>query len=276
MTWEEAVEWLKSQPDKRELVKSAYYDEPTIEAARRFAESEEWQEVVRVLEGWIPGKVLDLGAGNGISSYGFAISGCQVVALEPCASAKVGAGSVRLLASEARLKINVVQGYAEQLPFDREIFDVVYGRQVLHHAEDLYGMCREAARALRPGGAFLMTREHVISKKEDLNVFLESHPLHILYGGENAFLLKEYKDAIVSAGLQLTKAYSPHESVMNYFPRTKQQKREEIKEIMEKYIGRFQARILCSAEVSRRLFFRLLTLLDDTPGRLYSFLAVKQ
>jgi len=52
--------------------------------------------------------------------------------------------------------------------------------------------------------------------------------------------------------------------------------REEIKEIIVKYIKRFQARILCETEVSRRLFFSLLTSLNDGPGRLYSFLAVKQ
>lgn len=121
-----------------------------------------------------------------------------------------------------------------------------------------------------------MTCEHYISKKEDLNDSLESHPLYILYGGENAFLLKAYKDEIVSAGLRLTKAYSPHEPVMSYFPSPRQQKREEIKEIMAKEIGKSQARILCNTEVSRRLFFHLLTLLDETPGRFYSFFVVEQ
>lgn len=104
MTWEEAVEWLKPQPDKRDFVRSAYYDEPTIEAAKGFAGSEEWQEVAKVLEGWIPSMVLHTGAGNDISNYGFAFSRCQVVAFEPYASAKVGAGSVQTSCFRSPLK----------------------------------------------------------------------------------------------------------------------------------------------------------------------------
>jgi SAM-dependent methyltransferase len=276
MTWEEAVEWLKSQPGSTDLIRDAYYDEPALSAAGRFASTGEWEETARILGAWMPGKVLDLGAGNGVSSYAFACSGCRVVAVEPDASLKVGAGAIGLLAREARLDIGVVRGYAEQLPFHDGSFDIVYGRQVLHHAEDLRDLCREAARVLRSGGAFVMTREHVISKKSDLPRFLESHPLHALYGGENAFLLEEYREAIESAGLRLTNLYGPHESPINYFPKTRQDKKEEISEIMGRYIGALPARVLCSTGGARRLLFRILSMADHTPGRLYSFMAVRE
>ena len=68
----------------------------------------------------------------------------------------------------------------------------------------------------------------------------------------------------------------PHRSVINHSPKTEQQKKEEMEEIMARYMGGFPARIMCSAEVSRKVFFRFLTLLDHTPGRLYSFMAVRQ
>jgi len=42
--WEDAVEWLRSQPDEQDLVLNAYYDDPLIAAARRYWESCEWQE----------------------------------------------------------------------------------------------------------------------------------------------------------------------------------------------------------------------------------------
>ena len=276
MKWEEAVEWLRSQPDKYELAKAAYYDEPAIEAAKRFAASEEWQEISRMLKGRMPCRVLDIGAGNGISSYAFARSGCAVTALEPDPSAKVGARAIKALLAGARMKAAVVQGYAEQLPFADGAFDVVYGRQVLHHAEDLGALCREAARVLRPDGLFVMTREHVISKKEDLAAFLESHPLHALYGGENAFLLKDYRRAIEAAGLGLVAAYGPHESPVNYFPRTRIEKKEEIREIMGRYVGRFAAGLVLGTEIAQRTIFRLLSFVDHTPGRLYSFVAVRR
>ena len=64
------------------------------------------------------------------------------------------------------------------------------------------------------------SREHVISKKEDLDQFLDSHPLHNLYGGENAYLLKEYIDAIYGAGFQTVKVYATFDSPINYFPMT--------------------------------------------------------
>ena len=68
LTWAEAVPWLKSQPDQQNQVRDCYYDEILMTAVKRFAKSEEWQAVAEILSDWIPGDVLDLGAGNGISS----------------------------------------------------------------------------------------------------------------------------------------------------------------------------------------------------------------
>lgn len=59
----------------------------------------------------------------------------------------------------------------------------VFARQVLHHARNLEMLCREVSRVLKPHGIFIATREHVISKPEDLARFLKKHPLHQFYGG---------------------------------------------------------------------------------------------
>ena len=55
-------------------------------------------------------------------------------------------------------------------------------------------------RVLRPDGIFIAAREHVISREADLGRFLDQHPLHHLYGGENAFLLERYIGALHNAG----------------------------------------------------------------------------
>ncbi len=275
MTWEEAIEWLRSQPDKQGLIRAGYYDEPLAEAAKRFTREEEWREVLIALGKLAPGRVLDLGAGHGITSHAFAQEGYHVTALEPDSSSRVGAGAIKNLARESGLKINVVRGCAEALPFRKGTFDMVYGRQVMHHASDLKALCRESSRVLRAGGIFIMTREHVISKREDLEKFLDSHPLHNLYGGENAMLLEEYVDAIKSARLGIKKIYTPHESVINHFPVTKEQKKEELIELMRKFLGRLPARMLGNIEISKKLILRVLSFVDRTPGRLYSFIAVK-
>ncbi|MDP2278273.1 MAG: class I SAM-dependent methyltransferase [Nitrospirota bacterium] len=219
VTWEEAVIWLRQQPDKTELVKDCFFDDPLTDAAERYYRSTEWQAVRELLPAH-PGKALDLGAGRGISSYALAKDGWQVVALEPDKSPIVGAGALRALATESGLPISVVEDWGESLPFPDESFDLVHCRQVLHHARNLSQLCREIRRVMKKKGAFIATREHVISRKEDLPVFLNNHPLHNLYGGENAFKLKEYISAISGAGFRLTHILNPFESDINLFPNT--------------------------------------------------------
>ena len=275
LTWEEAVQWLKSQDDRQELVKACYYDDPLLESAQRFVNSEEWQAVHDISKDWMHGKVLDLGAGNGISSYAFAIAGCQVTALEPDPSEIVGAGAIAKLAKEANLDIEIIQKFGESLPFADNSFDIVHGRQVLHHAKNLPKLCQEAARVLRPNGLFIATREHIISEYQDLEIFLQTHPLHQLYGGENAFLLKQYYEAISQAGLILRDSYGQYQSVINYAPTTRSQHQQNIANKLEKYLGSRLAKWICSQPNFIELINNIYTWRDHTPGRLYSFVAIK-
>ncbi len=275
LTWEEAVQWLKSQSDRQELVRACYYDDPVLKAAQRFANSEEWQAVYDIAKSWTNGKVLDLGAGNGISSYAFAIAGCRVTALEPDPSDMVGAGAIAKLAKEANLDIEIIQNFGESLPFADNSFDIVHGRQVLHHAKNLPKLCQEAARVLRPNGLFIATREHIISEPKDLDIFLQTHPLHQLYGGENAFLLNQYYEAISQAGLVLRNSYGQYQSVINYAPTTRTQHQQNIANKLEKYLGSKLAKWLCAQSNFIELIGNIYTWRDRTPGRLYSFVAIK-
>ncbi len=218
-TWEDAVLWLKAQPDKAELVRACFFDDPVVEAAERYYASTEW-DAVRTLTGTAGGRALDVGAGRGISSYALARDGWQVTAVEPDPSAIVGRGAIEQLATDSGLSINVVGDWGETLPFPDASFDLVYGRQVLHHARDLPTLCAEMARVLKSEATFLATREHVIFKDSDLTVFLAGHPLHRFYGRENAYRLDEYKRAIGSAGIRLTCVLNPWASAVNLHPRT--------------------------------------------------------
>lgn len=275
ITWEEAVLRLKAVKQMESLVTACYYDDPLTAAAQRFAESEEWQAVCEILAEWLPGKGLDLGAGHGIASYALTRHGCQVTALEPDGSQVVGAGAIKRLARETDATITVVQGQGETLPFVDASFDIVYGRQVLHHALNLPRLCREVARVLRPGGIFVATREHVISESSDLDTFLQTHPLHLLYGGENAFLLKQYQQAILEAGLIIQKTYGPFDSVINYFPVSKAEYQEKIAGALRKVVGEGMATRLAGHAEVQRLAGRMRSWLTDVPGRLYSFVAIR-
>jgi SAM-dependent methyltransferase len=270
--WEDAVGWLLAQPEHQALCRACYYDRPPLAAAQRFWASDEWQALRHVMPR-PPGTALDVGAGMGVASYALARDGWQTTALEPDPSRLVGAGAIRQLAADAGLSITVVQEWGESLPFADASFDLVHARQVLHHARDLPRFCRELRRVLKPGGTLLATREHVISSAAQLPAFLAGHPLHKLYGGENAFTLATYLGALGAAGLKMQQQWGPLESVINFAPFTEATLADEIRRRASRFpAGGLVARAAL-APPWRHAALALLSRLDRRPGRLHSFVA---
>jgi SAM-dependent methyltransferase len=266
MTWEAAVRWCMVTPGMTELAKAAYFDDPVV-AGKRYHASAEFAAVKAII-GEKPGRALDLGAGNGILSYALAREGWRVTAVEPDPSGLVGAGAIRALAKQTNTPIEVIEAFGEAIPLAAAGFDLVVARQVLHHAHDLPGFCREMARLSRPGATILTLRDHVISGPAQLQPFLDSHPLHHLYGGENAFTLAAYQAALVGAGLEIIQAYHSFQSVMNYDPMT-----EDV--VRDKLSGTFGPLRPVMGAVLRIVPFsiiaKLAAQLDRRPGRLVSF-----
>jgi SAM-dependent methyltransferase len=276
ISWEQAVGWLRRQPDQTRLVADCYFDDPLIEAADRYFCSDEWS-AVRELLAECSGKALDVGAGRGIASYALAKEGLEVTALEPDPSTMVGSGAIRALATESGLSIRVVEEFSENLPFADGEFDVVFARAVLHHTKDLEEACREFFRVLKPGGLFIAIREHVISREEDLPRFLDQHPLHRLYGGEHAYLLQQYVTAIGQSGFAHLEVISPWQSPLNYAPYTLTTLKAELIRrgtFDIPGIGRMISALL-ALPGAWPLVRRMLDRFDSRPGRLYSFVAEK-
>ncbi len=261
LNWEQAVELLRADPSQSDLVQACYYDDPLLAAAQRFQSSGEWI-ATRHLLGRSRGKALDIGAGRGIASFALAKDGWHVTSAEPDPSQVVGAGAIRRLAEEGDVRIDVVSNAGEKLPFDDHTFDLVYGRAVLHHAASLEKFCAELARVLKPGGRLLATREHVIGNQQELPVFLESHPLHKHYGGENAYTLGQYLGALRGGGLKIVKVLNPLASEINLHPKTLRDAKLTVARKLRLPSWLPPQRVVSFAG----RFLR-------TPGRLYTFLA---
>jgi ubiquinone/menaquinone biosynthesis C-methylase UbiE len=274
LSWEEAVRSYRSRPGNEIEVRNNYFDLPVLEAAKRYAGSEEFMEVRRHLGPGQGRRLLDVGAGNGIASYALTLNGWRVTALEPDPSREVGTGAIAELVDQTQLPIEIVQNIGEQLPFADASFDAVHARQVLHHAGDLDLMIREIARVLIPGSICLSTREHVADNEAQLVAFRNEHPLHRLYGGENAYPLSKYLESFQRGGFQVQEVWGPLESVLNFFPGTEAQRQRALRQVANHSYFRF-GRLLSWSARFRQAAVRRYTHSDQTPGRIYSFLAVK-
>ena len=270
----EAMDRSPSRSKNAQLVRDIYLGPDPVEEARRFERSAEWQEVRRLLGGRIKGaRVIDLGAGPGISSYAFVLAGArEVLAVEPWTGSAAGRDAIERLGLDA---IVTVDARGEDMPFETGSVDIVYARQTLHHADDLTRMLADCARVLRPGGVLITCRDHVVDDDAQLALFLAGHPVHQLAGGEQAFRLDEYTTAIRSAGLHIRKVYGPWDSIINAFPHVRSEAERQAV-LRRRYVrrwgtvGRVVSRIPGATLLTQRRIAR-----RRDPGRPYSFLAVK-
>jgi SAM-dependent methyltransferase len=191
--------------------------------------------------------------------------GWRVTALEPDPSVLVGSGAIREIAASTGLSIEVLEAEGEHMPLESGSFDLVVARQALHHAANLTLLAREIRRVLRPGGTLVALRDHVLVDRADLAHFLDSHPLHRYYGGENAYTLDEYVTALAHAGFKLTEVFGPTGSDITCFP----QSLEDVRGLVAKRLGISPA-WLPNAIVGAIGHFR------SAPGAPYAFVAIAE
>ena len=101
---------------------------------------------------------LEIGAGTGY----FSLNLLQLGVIEQLTATDISPGMLSRLSATAEalgLAARTVTSDAEQLPFEDETFDIVFGHAVLHHIPDLEKAFSEFRRVLRPGGALAFCGE---------------------------------------------------------------------------------------------------------------------
>jgi ubiquinone/menaquinone biosynthesis C-methylase UbiE len=110
------------------------------------------------LDGVRFGDGLEIGSGTGY----FSLNLLQLGLIERLTATDISPGMLSRLAATAEalgLAAETVATEAEQLPFEDESFDLVFGHAVLHHIPDLERAFAEFRRVLRPGGAIAFCGE---------------------------------------------------------------------------------------------------------------------
>ena len=287
LTWEETIIGARHNEELSDLIDQCYLGEDLQDNVKRYGESEEFEEILNLIPPPdVAPNLIDMGAGNGITSANFALKGYKVTAVEPDQSDTVGAEAIRKLKKSLELNsLEVIVGLGEETQLDNDTFDIFFARQALHHAADLEQFVAEAYRLLKPGGIILTVRDHVVfNNNEDRDIFLRTHPLHKYYGGENAFTKEQYLEAFEKAGFLGIRVFDHFSTPINYFP-IRREEMEDLPNIREKELRRDLYRKIGHLSRVGLLFelfktyrgFSHAKVLDERyiPGRMYSFLAEK-
>ncbi len=275
LSTQDAIVLLRKNHAYEDLIRDSYLGEDITESADRFFKSAEFSEVLNLLGNDLSNrKILDLGSGIGIAAAAFARVGAKdVLAIDPDLSDQIG---IRASARLSRgLPAHPISALGENIPIGNGMFDIVYSRQVLHHAGNLKRMVSEIYRVLRSGGIMLATREHVVDNDRQLKRFLADHPVHQLAGGENAFKFFDYLEAIQEAGFVVKEIIGPWDSVINAFPNVRSQSelRELPKILLHQKLGNLGTLMGYVPGVIPLIWFYLHR--RRKPGRMYSFLVMK-
>jgi ubiquinone/menaquinone biosynthesis C-methylase UbiE len=118
----------------------------------------------RTMLAGLAGRVVEVGAGNGLNFAHYPSAVDEVVAVEPEAYLR---GLAERAAGSAPVPVRVVEGLADRLPLDDGSVDAGVASLVLCSVSDPAAALEELRRVIRPGGE-LRFYEHVLSARPPL------------------------------------------------------------------------------------------------------------
>jgi ubiquinone/menaquinone biosynthesis C-methylase UbiE len=154
----------------------------------------------RQLLAGLAGRVVEVGAGNGMNFRHYPATVSEVLAVEPEPHLRHVAETAAL---RAPVPIRVVDGIAEHLPAADGVFDAAVISLVLCSVADQQQVLAEAIRVLRPGGQ-LRFYEHVVARRPGMarmQRLLDAIFWPRVAGG--CHLARDTAPAIESAGLEM-------------------------------------------------------------------------
>lgn len=148
----------------------------------------------------LSGRVLEVGAGSGVSFAHYPSSVTELLAVEPEPALRDRATKA---AARAPVPVQVVDGMAERLPVVDGSVDAVVIAGVLCSVDDPIAVLSEVKRVLRPGGE-LRFYEHVVARNARLARFqrlLDATFWPRLFGG--CHTARDTEDTLTASGFTI-------------------------------------------------------------------------
>jgi SAM-dependent methyltransferase len=108
--------------------------------------------------------VLDIGSAGGEFLVACSRLGYRVEGIEPCEEARRNTLS---LSKFLGIPLSCVDGRAESIPFENDMFDVVHASYVMEHVSDVKKAFSEIYRILKPGGVFWFSAASAMCPVQD-------------------------------------------------------------------------------------------------------------
>ncbi|KPN45980.1 class I SAM-dependent methyltransferase [Mycobacterium intracellulare] len=168
----------------------------------------------RVLAG-LTGRVIEIGAGNGLNFGHYPDTVARVVAVEPDLTLRALAEAA---AERAGVPVEVVAGHATALPVDDAGFDAAVTSLVLCSVPDVGGALAAIARVLRPGGE-LRFFEHVRSDRPVLGLLQDAITPVWSRAGGGCHPNRDTTAAIEAAGFVIEEIARFSYAPLRFFPK---------------------------------------------------------